>query len=199
MNDDIEDSLPKIGNEVTVFSIDPNHPAFGKSGRLVRAAPQLTPLSNQIHVLTQDRSKTTCKWCAEDDTESASEEENATKTKQYPSRLSLFRKGDLETDDSTIAYFDFHEDVLEYVPAINQLTEDFSIDTSPPTSTDAKLNPEDMLYVFETVTDDNQKWQFVSPLKAFTQNSGEFVSRKEMLKEATRYVFQLVEDMEDRQ
>ena len=199
VNDDIEDSLPKIGNEVTVFSIDPNHPAFGKSGRLVRAAPQLTPLSNQIHVLTQDRSKTTCKWCAEDDTESASEEENATKTQQYPPRQSLFRNGDLETDDSTIAYFDFHEDVLEYVPAINQLTEDFSIDTSPPTSTDAKLNPEDMLYVFETVTDDNQKWQFVSPLKAFTQNSGEFVSRKEMLKEATRYVYQLVEDMEDRQ
>ena len=198
INYENQNNLPTIGSEVTVFSIDPNHPAFGKSGKLTRAAPQLTPLSDRIHVLRQDSPQMTCKWCAKDDTESTPEEEKVTRTRQYPPRQSLFQLGDQGTDHSTLAYFDFREKVIPYVPAINQLTEEFSIDSSPPTSTDATINPEDMLYVFETTTDDNKLLQFVSPLKAFTQKSDDFISRSEMVEMGTKFVQSLIKDIDDR-
>ena len=66
-----QNNLPTIGSEVQLC-IDPNHPAFGKSGKLTRAA-QLTPLSDQF-MFTTGFSSDDMQVVCEDDTESTPEE-----------------------------------------------------------------------------------------------------------------------------
>ena len=109
----------------------------------------------------------TCKWCARMIPNLLLRREGD-RTRQYPPRQSLFQR-DQGTIKALLPILILERKHIPYVPAINQLTEEFSIDSSPPTSTDATINPEDMLYVFETTTDDNKLLQFVSPL-AFTRS-----------------------------
>ena len=179
---------PSIGDEVMLFNVDPNHKAFGKTGKLLKEAPQIEPLSKKIYVLANDTSGSDG---------SSIEEENLDTATEYPTRQSLFRAADPQTEDISISYFDSEEQSIPYIPAIHQLTEQFSIESTP-TVTNTDYHPEDRLYVFETTTDDGKCKHYVSSLKAFASTSENFISRKEMVEIGTKYVESFFQDFNDR-
>ena len=190
---DLELDYPQIDEDVMLFNVDPNDKAWGKTGKLIKMAPQIAQLSQKIYTIPKDDS---------DSDGSSLEEEDLDTATEYPIRQSLFRTADPQTDGISISYFDSQEQNIPYVPAIHQLTNEFSTDL-PPTISDANLHSEDQLYIFETTTDDGTPEHYVSSLKAFTTipkelNEQSFISRPKMIDTGTKYIESLFEKIEDR-
>ncbi len=188
-----EDKLsPQIGNVVTMFSIDPTHPAFAKQGKITGVAPQSAVMNNHVHTLNKAQ--------IEND---ISAEEEMGDSQINPRQQTLFFSNNPDTGKTGIFYCNHNAEYIPYVPTINQLSNDFQTDSSPPKITDSSLHPSDRLYIFETLTDSDDQSrteQYVAPLKAFVKHSSssEFISREDAIKDGARYIESMLEDVENR-
>ena len=184
-------SRPEIGSVVTMFSVESSHPAFAKQGKIIDTAPQRAVINNYIHTFSANRK--------EDDNDISTEEELC----DNPRKETLFFSKNPNTDKTDIFYCNLNEEHIPYVPTINQLANGFETDPSPPTVTDDSLHPSDRLYIFETLSDEENQFKselFVAPLKAFVEHSSSstFISREAAIDEGSACIKNLLEDVGNR-